>query len=123
MKIGERMLRLDDGTVGTVELVILPGTEIPEKRVVYMDRGERRIGSRNERWVSAEPLPMPLRAEEKFLIALHADKALRAYEKNEPLKFWELPKLSDEPYDNELVVAILTYLSRRELERAKPTNE
>ncbi len=117
------MLRLDDGMVGTVELVLLPGNEVPEKRVVYMDRGERRIGTRNERWVSAEQQPMPLRAEEKFLIALHADKALRAYEKNEPLKFWQLPKLSDEPYDNELVVAILTYLSNRELAASKPTNE
>lgn len=117
------MLRLDDGMVGTVELVILPGNEVPEKRVVYVDRGERRIGSKSERWVSAEQQPMPLRAEEKFLIALHADKALRAYEKNEPLKFWELPKLSDEPYDNDLVVAILAYLSQRELDRAKPQND
>jgi hypothetical protein len=60
-------------------------------------------------------VPLPLRAEEKFLIALYADKALRSYEKNEPLKFWEKPKLSDEPYDSELVLAILGYLSRREM--------
>lgn len=123
MKIGEKMIRVDDGQVGTVELVILPGMETPEKRVVYMDRGERRIGLRSERWVSTEPKPMPLRAEEKFLIAMHADKALRAYEKNEPLKFWEMPKLSDEPYDNELVVAILEHLTRRELAASRPTNE
>lgn len=116
------MLRLDDGMVGTVELVMLPGSEVPDKRVVYIDRGERRTASRAEKWVSAESPPLPLRAEEKFLIALHADKALRAYEKNEPLKFWELPKLSDEPYDNELVVAILAYLSQREL-RAATTND
>ena len=64
--------------------------------------------------MSAEPPPVSLRAEEKFLVALWADKALRAYEKNEPLKSWDPPKLSDEPYDNELVLAILSYLTARE---------
>lgn len=118
MKLGQRMLRLDDGTVGVVEMVTMPGMPEPEKRVVYHDRGERRVSTRAEKWINAEPPPMPLRAEEKFLIALHADKALRAYEKNEPLKYWEQPKLSDEPYDNELIMAILAYLSRRELSAA-----
>lgn len=115
MKLGQRMMRMDDATVGVVELVELPGGGEPERRIVYTDRGERRIAGKAEKWVSAEPIPLPLRAEEKFLIALWADKALRSYEKNEPFKFWEKPKLSDEPYDNELVVAILGYLSRREM--------
>ena len=115
MKLGMRVMRLDDGMVGTVEEVILPGAEAPEKRIVYHDRGERRMAAKSEHWVSAEPAPVPLRAEEKFLIALYADKALRAYERNEPLKFWEAPKLSDEPYDSDLVLAVLSYLSRREL--------
>lgn len=119
MKLGQRMMRLEDGAVGSVELVVLPGNETPEKRIVYIDRGEKRIAPRNEKWVSTEPQPLPLRAEEKFLIAMWADKALRAYEKNEPLKTWEQPKLSDEPYDNELVMAVLAYLSRRELEHAQ----
>lgn len=115
MKLGQRMLRLEDATVGTVELVELPGGGEPERRIVYTDRGERRLAGKGEKWVSAEPVPLPLRAEEKFLIALYADRALRSYEKNEPLKFWEKPKLSDEPYDNELVMAVLEYLSRREM--------
>ena len=115
MKIGHRMLRLDDGMVGTLELVTMPGSDIPEKRIVFLDRGERRIASKTERWVNADPPKAPLRAEEKFIIALHADKTLRAFEQNEPLKWWEKPKLSDEPYDNELVMAILSYLSEREL--------
>lgn len=113
MKLGQRMLRLDDGMRGTVELTEMPGGET-EKRIVYLDRGEKRIASRKERWVDAEPPPVSLRAEEKFLVALWADKALRAYEKNEPLQSWNPPKLSDEPYDNELVVAILSYLTARE---------
>jgi hypothetical protein len=113
--LGQRMIRVDDGTIGTVEEVTLPGSPEPERRIMYTDRGERRIAAKSEKWVSAEPAPLPLRAEEKFLIALHADKALRAYERNEPLKFWEHPKLSDEPYDNELIVAILAYLSEREI--------
>jgi hypothetical protein len=114
MKAGQRMMRLDDATVGVVEVVTMPGATEPERRIVYNDRGERRIAGKGEKWISAEPVPLPLRAEEKFLIALWADKALRAYERNEPLKFWEKPKLSDEPYDNELVMAVLSYLSHRE---------
>lgn len=118
MKVGDRLVRLDDGMTGAVELVTLPGTDIIDKRIVYTDRGERRIASKGERWVSAEPPPLPLRAEEKFLVAAWADKALRAYEKNEPLKVWEKPQLSHEPYDGELVLAILAYLSERELRAA-----
>lgn len=115
LAVGQRVIRLDDGMMGVVEEVTLPGSEVSDRRVFYTDRGERRMAAKSEKWVSAEPSPLPLRAEEKFLIALWADKALRAYERNEPLKFWEKPKLSDEPYDNELVVAILSYLSEREI--------
>ncbi len=122
MKIGQKMLRLDDGMVGTVELVIPPGMEQPEKRIIYTDRGERRLASKQERWVTTEAPPLPLRAEEKFLIAMHADKALRAYERNEPLRYWEQPKLSDEPYDNELIVAILAFLSQREIPSAETSD-
>lgn len=120
MRLGLRVQRLDDGMLGSVEEVIIPGSEHPEKRIVYIDRGERRIAGKTERWVSAEPAPAPLRAEEKFLIALHADKALRAYECNEPLRYWEVPRLKDEPYDNDLVMAVLSYLSQRELRGSDP---
>lgn len=111
------MVRLDDGMRGTVEIVTIPGVDLPDKRIVFEDRGEKRIASKTEKWVSAEPPPMPLRAEEKFLVAMWADGALRAIEKNEPHKTWEKPRLSDEPYDSELVLAILSYLSQRELNR------
>lgn len=117
MKLGARMLRLDDGMRGTVEMVTIPGVELPEKRIIYEDRGEQRIASKTEKWISADPPPQPLRAEEKFLVAMYADRALRAIEKNEPHRVWERPKLSDEPHDNELVLAILAYLSQRELNR------
>jgi hypothetical protein len=115
MKTGDRLVRLDDGMVGTVELVRMPGGTEDEKRIVFLDRGERRVAGKAEKWVSASPAPAPLRAEEKFLIAAWADKALRAYERNEPLKVWEKPTLNDEPYDSELIVAILAYLSEREI--------
>ena len=117
MKLGSRMLRLDDGMRGTVEMVTIPGVDLPEKRIIYEDRGEQRIASKVEKWISAEPPPQPLRAEEKFLVAMYADRALGAIEKNEPHRVWEKPKLSDEPHDNELVMAILAYLSQRELNR------
>jgi hypothetical protein len=113
--LGQRMIRADDGVIGTVEEVVLPGSPEPERRIMYLDRGERRMAAKSEKWLSAESPPLPLRAEEKFLIALWADRALRAYEKNEPLKFWEKPHLSEEPYDSELVVAVLAYLSEREI--------
>lgn len=117
MKLGARMIRLDDGMRGTVELVTIPGIDMPEKRIVFEDRGERRIASKAEKWISADPPPMPLRAEEKFLVAMYADRALRAIERNEPHRVWEKPTLRDEPYDNELVLAVLAYLSQRELNR------
>ena len=118
MKTGDRLVRLDDGMVGTVELVTSPGSDVPDKRIVYNDRGERRIAGKAEKWVSADAPPLPLRAEEKFLVAAWADKALRAYERNEPLKVWEKPTLNDEPYDSELILAILAYLSEREIRAA-----
>jgi hypothetical protein len=111
------MLRVEDGVRGTVEMVTIPGLDMPEKRIVYEDRGERRLASKTEKWISAEPPPQPLRPEEKFLVAMWADRALRAIERNEPYRVWEKPKLSDEPYDNELVLAVLSYLSQRELNR------
>ncbi len=114
MKIGQRMIRLDDGMRGTVEMVTMPGSNEQDKRVVYHDRGEKRVAAKAERWVDAEPPPVPLRAEEKLLIALWADKALRAYEKNEPFKSWDPPKLGEEPYDTNLVLAVLSYLTTRE---------
>jgi hypothetical protein len=105
--LGQRMRRLDDGRQGVVALVG------GERRISYEDRGETFIAPKGERWIEADPPGAPLRAEEKLEIALHADRALRAIDRHEPMRFWERPRLSDPPHDPELVLAILSYLSSR----------
>lgn len=104
---GQRMVRLDDGQKG---VVIQSG---PDLRIQYLDRGEARIALKSERWALDEILPGPLRPEEKVLIALYADRALHAYERNQPLKSWEKPQLGDVRYDIGLVEVILRYLAKR----------
>lgn len=109
---GQRMVRLDDGMKGVV------GQDGPELRIIYLDRGEERIALKSEKWTVDELKPGPLRSEEKLLIALHADRALRAYERCEPLKSWERVCSSADPYDEGLVVAILAYLAERQTRAA-----
>jgi hypothetical protein len=109
---GQRMIRLEDGKKG---LVIQSG---PELRVMYFDRGEERIAMKSERWVPDELNPGPLREEEQVLIALHADRALRAYERNEPLKSWEQVSVASDPYDQGLFDIILAYLTNRKTRAA-----
>lgn len=108
MKLGQRMVRLDDGMKGVV------AQNGPELRIMYVDRGEERMALRSERWVPDELNPGPLRAEEKATIAWYADRALEAYEQNKPLKFWEKPNLNSECYDEGLVEVIVGYLTSRE---------
>lgn len=108
MKLGERMLRLDDGQRGVVAM------NGPELRIVYTDRGEERLAAKSEKWAPDELRPGPLRAEERVLVALYADRALRAIERHEPHKTWEPPSLDAEAYDRGLVHAIVAYLSDRE---------
>jgi hypothetical protein len=104
---GQRMVRLDDGMQGTV------AQDGPELRIVYLDRGEERMAAKSENWVVDELDPGPLRPSEVFLVAATADRALRAYEKNEPHKYWETIPLTYEPYDPGLVRTISDYLNRR----------
>lgn len=111
MKLGQRMLRLEDGQRGTV------AQNGPELRVVYLDRGEERIASKKEKWVPDELPPMPLRAEEKLLVAQHADRALRAIDRHEPHKTWEAIHPGEPFHDLGLVNVILRYLA----DRQKPT--
>lgn len=108
LTFGQRMVRVADGMKGVV------GQDGPDLRIIYMDRGEERLASKAERWVEDELVPGPLLAEEKFAIARHADRALRAFEKNEPLKTWEPVRSTDVAYDPGLMRAILDYLSQRE---------
>lgn len=109
MKLGQRMVRLDDGMKGIV------AQNGPELRIIYTDRGEERMAPRNERWVPDELHPGPLRAEEKMIVAWWADRALQAYETNTPLKVWEKPDVeNDVVYDQGLFETIIGYLTSRE---------
>jgi len=105
---GQRMVRLDDGMQGTV------AQDGPELRIVYLDRGEERMAAKSERWRVDELVPGPLRPSERFLIAATCDRALRAYECNEPHKYWETIPLTYRAYDEGLMDVIDEYLIRRE---------
>lgn len=109
MKLGQRMVRIDDGMKGVVS------QNGPELRIVYVDRGEERLALKSEKWVPDELKPGPLRLEEKATIAWYADRALRAYERNEIFKHWEKPDVeNEEVYDEGLARVIMDYLTARE---------
>jgi hypothetical protein len=107
MTPGKRMVRLNDGQRGVV------CQNGPELRIVYLDRGSERIAAKSEKWEPDELKPGPLRDEEMYLVALYADRALRAYECNEPLRYWEKPALTDVPYDAGLLRVVREYISSR----------
>lgn len=106
------MVRIDDGQRGVV------AQNGPELRILYLDRGEERLALKSEKWVPDEFVPGPLRMEERYLVALYADRALRAYELNEPHRYWEKPALTDVPYDPGLLRVIADYLGSRETKPA-----
>ncbi len=105
--LGAQMVRIEDGRKGVVALID------GERRIVWVDRGEQLLAKKDEQWAPLDEGRAPLRAEEKIEVALHADRALRAIDLHEPLKFWERPSLADEPYEPGLVMAIIAYLSTR----------
>lgn len=107
LALGKRFVRVEDGQRGVVADVG------GHRRITYYDRGTLVVPSKNQQWVPEEEARRPLRAEEKLEVALRADQALCAIERNEPDKFWERPLLSREPYDPGLVLAIVAYLSSR----------
>ena len=111
MILGQRMIRLEDGVKGVV------GQNGPELRIFFEDRGEQLMAPKSEKWIPDELPPMPLRDEEIARITWFADRALRAYERHEPLKWWTEPELPFEPYDHVLVWVIEDYLKSR---RARP---
>ena len=112
MIVGQRMVRVNDGQRGVV------AQNGPELRILYLDRGNERLALKSEKWVPDELKPGPLRAEEIYLIALHADRALQAHELNQPHKWWEKPALTDVPYDPGLIAVIRDYLQSRETKTA-----
>lgn len=105
--LGQRMVRIADGQQGVVS------QNGPELRITYMDRGSERVALKSEKWVPDELKPGPMLPPEMLSIAKHADRALRAHERNEPLHWWEPP--GAEPlYDLGLVNVIIGYLRTRE---------
>lgn len=113
MTPGQRMLRIDDGRLGTVEEIVDNALERVELRIVHYDRGERLIASRREKWVPYNEIPTNLRHEERMLVARSADRMLRSLEKHEPHRYWESPT-QGEIHDPGLVETILEYLKGRD---------
>lgn len=114
LTVGARMVRQDDGMRGVVMLVdVTSGGQYQEPRVVYMDRGEKRIAPKKEKWDLETLPPRKLRDEEMQFVACWADAVLEAIEKNQPFKFWESVKLDRVQHDPELVSAILRHLVTR----------
>lgn len=112
--VGMRMLRVEDGMQGVVEVTTPPGIErYQEPRIVYFDRGERRIASKLEKWVPDDPPSSKMRSEERLLVAYAADRQLESLEKNQPDRRWE-PLDGKRPiHDLGLVQAIDEYLGKR----------
>ncbi len=106
------MIRTDDGMRGEVELVQVPGFDSEfEKRVVYMDRGEKRVAGKREVWEPEKAPPRKLRDEEILRVAHAADRELEAIDKNQPRKYWD-----DAPrsmHDVELFNLVLNHLAKR----------
>lgn len=104
---GRVMVRVDDGQRGFVDRTD------GELRITYLDRGEVRIATKSEKWEPETSVPRALRPAERFLVAATCDRALRAYECNEPHKYWETIPLTYVAYDEGLMEAIDAYLSQR----------
>lgn len=105
--VGQRMVRTDDGMRGTVELVSMPGFEqYEELRIVYTDRGEKRIAGKREVWEVEKAPSRKLREEEIRHVAHYADRMLQALDDNAPVKWWEdvRPQHIHDPVLFELIV-------------------
>lgn len=111
--VGQRMIRTDDGMKGTVELVQLPGfADEFERRIVYFDRGEKRVAGKREVWEPERAPPRKLRPEEIQLVAHAADQQLRAVDRNEPFRWWEM-KGANLIHDQALFDLIIAHLQKR----------
>lgn len=108
------MIRTDDGMRGRVELVEVPGFENQfERRIVYVDRGEKRIAGKREVWEVEKEPPKKLREEEMLRVAGAADLALRAIDRNEAGQWWRFGGIPTDWHDPELKALILGYLEKR----------
>lgn len=107
------MVRTDDGMKGVVEMVKVPGYELEERRIVYVDRGEQRIAGKREVWTAEVAPPRKLREDEILLVAHAADQQLRALDSNSPFRWWEMKGPVRVPHDPELCRVISDYLRTR----------
>ncbi len=107
MRIGDVMVRQDDGMRGEVEDF---GGEL---RIIYHDRGERFVAAKSQKWNMLNPGVKKLRWEEMWEVAIVADRALRAIDLNEPRRYWEPVRTIDEPHDKGLAAVIVRYLEER----------
>ncbi len=104
--VGQTMIRVDDGTRGTVVL-----TEGDVMRIAYVDRGEERFAGKGEKWEPVKAPPRRMREEEMIAIARRADIALQAAEMNQPEKWWVIEQPA---YDQGLIDRIVGYLKERQ---------
>lgn len=105
LTVGQNMQRVDDGMRG---IVIIDERGTP--RISYLERGERRLAGKGEKWEEVVPPPRKMRREEMLKIARFADSALRAAMLHEPMKWW----MTDVPtFDQGLVDVIVSYLEER----------
>lgn len=112
--VGQRMVRTDDGMRGVVELTAMPGFEqYEELRIVYFDRGEKRIAGKREVWEAEKEPSRKLRVAEIVQVAWYADRALQAIDRNQPFHFWQAPNGDHVPHDPGLVDVITDYLNKR----------
>jgi hypothetical protein len=110
LSLGTKMIRSDDGMKGVVELVESPGGTVAP-RVVYYDRGERRVAPKSEKWEPERAPSGALTEIEQRMVAAAADQMLKSLDKHEPFHWWEqTPGLAHDP---ELVEVIVEYLKRR----------
>lgn len=101
------MVRTDDGMLGVVE------QHEGEPRIIYTDRGERFVASKQQKWTPWEPPKGPMREEEKLAVAHTADRVLRSLVEHVPAKLWTPIDLDAKPFDEKLVRVICDYLSTR----------
>lgn len=115
--VGQRMIRTDDGMKGSVELVAVPGFEDEfERRIVYLDRGEKRVAPKREAWEPVRDPPRRLTPAEIQIVAWSADVELEAIEHNHLPRRWDTPdrRVGGGAYDVGLCAAISEYLQKRD---------
>lgn len=112
--VGTPMIRVDDGVRGTVEMSQAGEFGFTEARIVYYDRGERRVAGKTEKWVIEQTPGSKMRTEEMLLVAYAADRQLEAVDKHLPDRHWEPLAQRRAVHDFGLVSAIVAYLKGRQ---------